>query len=162
MSKRLKITFITVTTIAVFAAGPSLLAAQSAEEQPSGHQHMHGHMESGEAVTDEEGTSSCCKKSAENMKAMHAKQQQIQAELDQLVSKMNSTTGETQLKAMADLLTKLVEQREFTGGMMQMNSAMMKEMMSGDMTDCPMMKKMQAKNDSEGSSAGDEDHSQHH
>jgi len=162
MSKRLNATFITATTIAMFAVGPGLLAAQTAEEQPPGHQHMHGQMESGEAVSDEEGTSSCCQKSAEKMKAMHAKQQQIQTELDQLVSLMNSTTGEPQLKAMADLLTKLVEQRGHMTGMMQMDSAMMKEMMSGDMSDCPMMMKTQASTDTEKSAADDEDHAQHH
>ena len=102
------------------------------------------------------------KELADKKKEMHADQEKIQAELDELVELVQSTTGHAQQAAMADLLTKLVEQRAHMGGMMQMHPEMMKGMMSEGMSDCPMMKKMHTEKHAEKAPAEGEDHSQHH
>jgi len=162
MFRKIRGAFITATAITVLVALPGSSSAQSASESPSGHEQMHGHMESGEAVGDEEGATSCCGQMADKKKEMHAKQQEVQAELNQLVARIESSTGDTQQAAMADLLSKLVEQRGHMVGMMQMQPEMMKGMASGGMSDCPMMKNMKAGMSADEVPADDEDHSQHH
>lgn len=156
MLRKITGTFITAAAIALLVGAPGSLHAQSAEEQPQGHEHMHGQTQSGEGET-----SSCCQQMTEKKKAMHADQEKTQAEIDGLLELVQSTTGHAQQAAMADLLTKLVEQRAHMGGMMQMHPEMMKHMKSGDMTDCPMMKKMNAEEITEAQSIEDQDHSQH-
>ena len=158
MSRKTTGSFITAAAIALFVGAPALVQAQSTDEQPQGHQHMHGQMQAGEDTE----SPSCCQQMAEKKTAMHAKQAEVQAELEQLVAVVNSTTGDTQQAAIAELLTKLVAQKGHAGGMMQMHPEMMKGMMSEGMSDCPMMKKKHAEKGAEAPAPETEDHSQHH
>ena len=157
MSRKTTGSFITAAAIALLVGAPALVQAQSAEEQPQGHEHMHGQMQSSDV-----GSSSCCQQMAAKKKEMMADQQQIQAELDELLVLVQSTTGHAQQAAMADLLTMLVEQRGRKGGMMKMHPELMKNMGSSDMANCPMMKNMQGEKSTDEPSADAEDHSQHH
>lgn len=162
MFKRMKGTLTMVAAIALLVGVPGFMHAQSTENPPPGHQHMQGEMH-GEDMEGGEETPACCQQMMAKKKAMHAMQAETQAELDLIVARINSTTGATQQAAMAELLTKLVAQRSQMGGMMEMHSEMMGKMMSGGMSDCPTMKKMQGEKESTEKPSGDEDeHSEHH
>jgi hypothetical protein len=164
MLKKMKGTLTTVAAIALLVGLPGFTHAQSAENPQKGHQHMEGQM-LGEGMGQGGETPACCQGMMAKKKEMRAMQEEAQAELDLLVARINSTTGETQQVAIAELLTKLVAQRSQMGGMMEMemHSEMMQKMMSGGMSDCPMMQKMQGgKQSAEEQSDAEDDHSQHH
>jgi hypothetical protein len=166
MTNRLKTVFASMAAITLLAAAPATGVAQTPEQkQPGGmHEGMHGTMAMGDS-----GEMMDCKQMMAKMKEMHAKQQQMQAELDELASRMNATSGSTQQEVMAELLTKLVEQRgAMQEMMMKMQPMMMQHMQhmqpsdEGGMSDCPMMQKMQSEKDAEASPDDDDEHSHHH
>lgn len=161
MLRRMKVALMTAAAVALLVGTPGLMHAQSAENEPQGHQHMQGQMHGGD-MGDEEETPSCCQGMMAKKKEMQAQQEKTQAELDLIVARINTTTGETQQAAMAELLTKLVAQRAQMGGMMEMHSEMMQKKKSGGMSDCPMMQKMQGEQDAETPSGEGDEHSQHH
>lgn len=124
---------LTMTIAIILAAGPIL--AQHGEKQ------------------DESGAMMDCEQMMEMREKMQSKQEQMQGELDKMVTRMNTSSGEAQQQAIAELLTKLVDSQGAKQDMMEkmrpkMMGHMMKHMQSskmGDMSDCPMMKSMQAK-----------------
>ena len=161
MLKKMTGTFITIGALALITAAPGLSLAQTNVEDTKEHEHMHGKMKSGGSDENTEA-SSCCQKMSEKKMAMHEKHLDSQAELDQLVSRVNSTTGDEQQAAIAELLTKIVQQRQQMGQMMHTHSEMMKGKMAGGMSDCPMMKKNDEPATPDPADKGDEDHSEHH
>lgn len=161
MSRKPTGTLITLGIVILLAGTSTIATAQTADSQSGTHQHEHDQMQDETAQGTAEPTTHC-QRMQEKKAEMHAKQKKIQAELDRLVAQMNSTTGESQQAFIAELLTKLVENRKHMAGMMQMDPEMMKEMMSGHMADCPMMNKSHAKTAGEASPTDASDHSQHH
>lgn len=137
-------------TIALFVAAGPVLAQQGGKQDQSS------------AMMD-------CQQMMEMQERMQSEQEQMQRELDDMVARMNTSSGEAQQKAIAELLTKLVNSRGAMQDMKQkmqpmMMGHMMKHMQSGEkgaMSDCPMMKSMRAKG--HGTESGDKDeHSGHH
>ena len=157
MSKNNAGWFIASAAVALLMVAPAAIHAQSMEDQPQGHEHMHGQMQG-----DDAGSFACCQQKKEEMKEMHAKQEAVQAELDRLAELVQNTGGKAQQAAMADLLVKLVEQRGQMSEMMLMHPEKMHHMKSGDMAGCPMMTKKHGEKSAEETPAEAEDHSQHH
>ncbi|MGD8396825.1 MAG: hypothetical protein PVF43_15255 [Candidatus Eiseniibacteriota bacterium] len=82
------------------------------------------------------------------LQEMANRQQEIHAQLDELVTRMNASSGDAQQQVMAQLLTKIVvEQGALQQTMMKMQPLMMEHMMGrmngasgdGDRSDHPMM-----------------------
>ncbi|MFO7654249.1 MAG: hypothetical protein R6X25_10570 [Candidatus Krumholzibacteriia bacterium] len=136
---------LTTTTIAIILAAGPVLAQQG-------------------GMKDQSGATMDCRQMMEMQERMQSKQEQMQKELDDMVARMNTSSGEAQQTAIAELLTKLVDSRGAMQDMKQkmqpmMMGHMMKHMQSGekgDMSDCPMMKSMQAKGHGTGSKDKDE------
>lgn len=110
-----------------------------------------------------------CRQMMEMKERMQSKQEQMQGELEDIVARMNASSGEAQQQAIAELLTKLVDSRGAKQDMMKkmqpmMMGHMMQHMQSsemGDMSDCPMMKSMRAKGHG-AESEGKDEHPKHH
>jgi hypothetical protein len=82
------------------------------------------------------------------------------AELDKLVTEMNSASADKKVDAIAAVLTKLVEQRK---AMHEHIETMMAENMKAQMNMCRMMMGMMGmKMDGDKGNQGDSDHSHHH
>lgn len=141
------------TAFALIALAPGLTAAQTNESGQQQREVMHGNL-GAEGMPD---SAMDCQEMMAKKKQMQAKCEQMQAELDTLVGEMNAASGKAQQQAMAELLTKLVQQRSMMHEMrMKMQSMMMQHIMghlkSGEtagMSGCPMMEQTQA-----GSGAG--------
>lgn len=158
MFRKLTKTLAPVAAVALLTALPALAIAQPYEQGK-----MHGGMQG------ESSTMMDCQQMVKMKEQVQAKQEQMQVELDGMVAHMNAVSGKAQQQAMAELLTKLVEQRgAMQPMMMEMQPMMMGHMMQhmqsgkmGDMSDCPMMKSMQGKDDGTKSENSDK-HSEHH
>ena len=107
-----------------------------------------------------------CQQVSKMQEKMLDEQQQMQTDLDETVVRMNAASGNAQQKAMAELLTKLVENRGAMQDMMaKMQPMMMQHMMqhvasgkTGGMSDCPMMKAMHHDGDRAESKGGHSEH----
>lgn len=124
MKARMAIPAALVSFVAMSMTAPALLRAQ----QPSAaEQHDHGADASRAAPSGVHGPMMMPMMDMTNMRAtMHANDQKI----DDLVNKMNGSTGSAKVDAMAALLTALVQDRK------QMHGAMM-NMPAMDMTNMP-------------------------
>ena len=179
MLKKITLTLTTSAAALLLAAAPALVGAESPPPEQHQHQQMQGHMQGDDMhAMHEEGSKMDCQQMHAKMKEMHAKQQEMQAKLDELVKKVKTSSGTTQQEAMADLLTKMVEQRKAMHGMMDTMQPMMMQHMMGHMSsgemagmsDCPMMKSGMSKTGmadcpmmKKGSGdSKDDDHAAHH
>lgn len=163
MLKKLGSMLTTSAAVALLAAAPGLAVAHDSDQgstdepqaqatmqhgmQGSMHDHMqgHDHMQSDAKADADDPSAMGHDGMMDHMQQMQAMRLQQQAELEDLVGRMNAATGEQQQQLMAELLSKLVEARGTTTSMPMhaMMPGMMESMHSGGhggMADCPMMK----------------------
>ncbi|HSL18629.1 MAG TPA: hypothetical protein VLB51_12055 [Methylomirabilota bacterium] len=155
-------------TALILVPGPAAAQASGTDSPPESGG-MKGHMMSSEHMKTmgEAGSTMDCEQMRAKMKEMRDRRQQMQADLAELADKVESSTGDEQQRAMAELLTTMVEQRGAMQDMMakmrpMMMGHMMRHMKSGgadDMSGCPMMQTMAGSTD--GDETGGDPHETH-
>ena len=165
----------TLAVAAVFC----LLAGASQAQMHGSHETTGSGMMSGHAATGGEANSmgSMCQQMMQGMREMQDKQRQMDQDLQQLLERMNSATGEAKTAVMGQVVTKLVEQRRQMNEMaFDRHEKMMKHMGDhmkggmGSMMQCPMMQGGGTAGTSGGgsgssgasTSSATQDHSGHH
>ena len=171
MFHRIETSLCAMAAVAALILPPGAAAAQEPDtDSPAQRGNMQGPMMSSEHMKTmgETGSMMDCEEMRAKMSEMRDRRQQMQATLDDLAAEVESTSGDEQQRAMAELLTTMVEQRGAMQNMMakmrpMMMGHMMRHMKSGeadDMSGCPMMQSMAGSASKNGPDAGP--HPAHH
>jgi chromosome segregation ATPase len=133
MFRKLSLTGVAMTAMALLVVAPGVVNAQSADAQQNRQGQTQDHMTAAKSMMNaaDHGSKTDCQQMQAKMTAMRAEREQMQAKLDELEAKVEQTTGAKQQAAMAELLTTMVDQRRAMNGMM----SEMQTMMTGHMAD---------------------------